>query len=120
MNAIKGAKYLLKAHAVKVLTTSSSTLVSNAFEMPEGGMLWPLMLGGPDATTATLSVAHLPAAVVESSFEVMLPSAEDHSWKPVPSASVKILGSGKATLSNVPLLRGCALVRIKPATVIVI
>ena len=63
------------------------------------------LLGGPDATTATLSVAYMPTAFVESSFEFMLPSAKDHSWKPLPAAKGKLLGSGKATLSNVPLFR---------------
>ena len=139
MNAIKGAKYLFKTHAVTVRAADNknATLVANAFEMPttspssssekgEGGApfgvgytgygtLWPVMLGGGGSTTssATLDVAYLPPSTTASSFEVMLPST-DHSWKALPAANVTLDAKGAKATLKIPLFHGCALVRVKP------
>lgn len=132
------------AVSVRAVGGTSATLVANAFEMPSPssltassppvvgagggmdgaaasspsyngyGMLWPVMLGGGNATSsATLVVAYLPPSTLTSSFEVMLPST-DHSWKALPASDVMLDAEGGNATIIIPLFHGCALVRVKP------
>ena len=120
--ALRGAKWLLKPHAVNVTAASSpsSTLVANVFELPHApglATLWAVMLGGGDGvTTATLSVGYLPPASAGNAltFEVLRPG-EGSAWSVLPASAV-VMGEDAGTTAKltVPLKRGCAMVRVKP------
>ena len=108
--ALRGAKYLLKAHAVSV---SGGPAVANAYELPHApgaASLWAVMLGG-NQSSAALTVAHLPSG--EPKFEVLHPGKE-HAWAALPAGAVKRAEDGGAELA-VPLRQGCAMVRVAPA-----
>jgi hypothetical protein len=71
-SSLRGAKWLLKAHAVNV---TGGPAVANVFELPHSpgqAGLWALMLGG-NQTGASLSVAYLHADIGPGSFEVLHP-----------------------------------------------
>ena len=108
--ALRGTKYLLKAHAVSV---SGGPAVANAYELPHApgaASLWAVMLGG-NQSSAALTVAHLPSG--EPKFEVLHPGKE-HAWAALPAGVVKRAEDGAAELVAVPLRQGCAMVRVAP------
>ena len=113
-SSLVGAKWLLKPHAVNV---TGGAAVANVFELPhapETATLWAVMLG-QGQSVAKLSIAYLPTASGEAevalNFEVMHPGL-DHTWTPLPAGAVKAgVGAGTAELA-VPLVQGCAMVRV--------
>ena len=110
MSSLIGAKWLLKGHAVNV---TGGPAVANAFETPQAGVgsaaLWAVMLGG-NQTTATLSVAYLPAGSGSVKFEVLHPGPSVD-WTPLPGSEVR-KGDEVSAVLTVPLAQGCAMVRV--------
>eukprot|EP01050_Picozoa_sp_SAG11_P011459 SAG11_NODE_1214_length_5503_cov_5.844560_2_plen_791_part_00 len=113
--ALRGAKYLLRPHAINV----TKPALANVYELPHApglATLWSVMLGG-NQSSAVLSVAFLPTATTVGAtapganrFEVMHPGA--HDWKPLPPTAAHLVHGGGAAKLTVPLERGCALVRL--------
>lgn len=115
MRSMVGAKWLLKAHAVNV---TGGPARANAFEMPTApgsATLWAVMLGG-NQTTAELSVGYLPETelgVAEATkFEVLHPGASD-GWTPLLfGGGGGGVGEAREAQLKVPLVQGCAMVRV--------
>jgi hypothetical protein len=98
-NAMRGRKWLLLPDIIKV---TSGNARANIFEV-ESGFVIPVVFGGT-ATSATVEVGALPVKRLHS-IEVLHPGvAGGASIKPTPKADGMVL--------TVPLVNGCAMVRV--------
>lgn len=105
--ALRGKKWVLAPHAVEVI---GATAKANVFAVPDGYAV-PVTFGGAaGSVTVQLRLPNLPAGGgPEPLWEVLQPGREE-----------KLVGkatrSGDGWRLEVPLYRGCALVRIKVKT----
>ena len=98
LDAMRGKRWVLEPHAVEV---KGATAKANLFEVP-GGYVVPVVFGGK-AKTASI-ILRLPAQS-KLAAQVLHPGSED--WKLLDCAQ-----DGPTTQIDVPLERGCAMVRL--------
>ncbi len=98
----RGKKWVLEAHAVEVQDQAAK---ANVFETPSGHVI-PVVFGGykPEVTVVLRRFKGLPQNPV---FEALHPGRNE--WVPV-----KTDDDGKRLRLAVPLVRGCAMVRVSP------
>lgn len=99
LEALRGKQWLFKPHVVKV---AGNTAKANIFQVPEGYVI-PVTFGG-NATLAQVIIRHLNA--VDGQATVIHPGEKD--WAPLP-----LEVEGDEIVLNVPLSRGCAMVRLQ-------
>ena len=98
-NAMKGRKWLLDPHILKV---TSGNARANIFEVSSGFVI-PVVFGG-SATSATVEVGTLPISQLHS-VEVLHPGVAE-------PTVITPDTQGDRMVLNVPLINGCAMVRI--------
>ena len=97
--AMRGAKWLLKPHALNV--SAGGSVLANAFELPHApgkASLWVLALGG-NQSSAELSVAHLAAGVSSAGFEVLHPRHIPLPKLPTPAATLPCKSAPQLTFT---------------------
>jgi hypothetical protein len=99
LEALRGKQWVLKPHVVEVM---DNTAKANIFEVP-GGYVVPVTFGG-DATTARVILRYLDKNAGQAT--VIHPSETD--WAQLPMET-----QGDRTILDVPLVRGCAMVRLQ-------
>lgn len=99
-NAMRGKKWVLQPHVVKV---TGNNALANVFEV-KGGFVVPIMFGG-SANSATVELNNLPIETLHS-VEVLQPGVA------TPVALTATQNGDIITLTDVPLVRGCAMVKI--------
>jgi len=98
-NAMRGRKWVLEPHVLKV---TSGNARANLFEV-DSGYVVPVVFGGT-AASATVEIGALPITQPQA-VEVLHPGAA------APTAITPLMQDGRMVL-NVPLVNGCAMVRI--------
>ena len=102
LNAIRGKRWVLLPHVIAV---ENDVALANLFEVP-GGYAAPIVFGGSN-TTARVRVRGLPQLPV--TFDVLHPGSET----PV---AISPANRDGGLVFDVPLVRGCAVVRMKVKT----
>jgi len=100
LNAMRGKKWVLLSHVIEV---EDHLTKANIFEVP-GGFIIPVMFGG-EASSAKVTIRNLQNIIV-SKIEAIHPGGEK--W-----ISVNAYRTDKSIEIDVPLQRGCAMVRIR-------
>jgi hypothetical protein len=102
--AMRGATWVLQAHAVSVDNVTATPLGINANAMTTpSSLLWTVMQG-KNMTSATLRLRYTASDV---GFEVLHPGSASCGWSPVKEVEPQ----GQEVLVTVPLQHGCALLR---------
>ena len=101
-DAIRGKQWVLSAHAVRV---KGGSALANLFKVP-GGDVVPVVHGLGSEATVVLRNPQLVAAAATLHVDVLHPGA-------APSTSVEVVREDGALRLTVPLVRGCALVRLR-------
>ncbi len=99
-NAMRGKKWVLIPHVIEV---ASGNALANLFEV-KSGFVMPVMFGG-SATTATVELGPLPIAQLHS-VEVLHPGVAS-------ATPITPTQQGGRIVLEVPLVRGCAMVRME-------
>ena len=102
LDAIRGKRWVLRPHVVEV---PSKNAKANLFEVP-GGYVLPVTFGG-QASAATVVLAGLPKLAGQTSFRVEMIHPGENSWSSLPAGD-----DGGQLRLEVPLCRGCAMVKL--------
>jgi len=100
LNAMRGKKWVLRPHVIEV---KDHLAKANIFKVP-GGFIIPVVFGG-EVSRAKVIIRNLPDTI-ESKIEAIHPGSEK--W-----ISVNACRTDKSIEIDVPLQRGCAMVRIR-------
>jgi hypothetical protein len=100
MDAIRGKKWVLAPHAVSV---EGGAAKANVFEVA-GGWVVPVVFGG-GRTSVRITLRVPPDLAGLKTARALHPGSEE--WAPV-----TVSGQGAALTLDVPLVRGCAIVRL--------
>ncbi|HOZ48977.1 MAG TPA: chitobiase/beta-hexosaminidase C-terminal domain-containing protein [Candidatus Hydrogenedentes bacterium] len=111
LDALRGKRWVLEPHAVEVAGNGAK---ANLFEVP-GGYVAPVTFAG-DATEAHVVLRHLTRLPGQRAFHGELVHPGETEWAPL-----TVEDDGAQVALNVPLERGCAMVKlstswIAPAT----
>jgi hypothetical protein len=102
LDAMRGRKWVLRAHAVEVVGHKAK---ANFFEVP-GGYVVPVTFGGQESK-ACVVLHGLPRLAEQKAFRSEVLHPGETGWTPL--AATK---RGDDLVLDVPLVRGCAMVRL--------
>jgi hypothetical protein len=102
LDAIRGKKWVLLPHVIQVQNQEAK---ANIFEVP-GGYVIPVIFG-PEKSTVKIVLRNLPGATKQKKFSAEAIHPGTTKWAPV-----KLAKSDDQLILDVPLKRGCAMVRL--------
>jgi hypothetical protein len=97
---LRGKQWVLEPHCVEV---ASGAAKANLFKV-SGGWVAPVMFGGTN-TSVTLRIRHVPELRRNDACEIFYPGSS--AW-----VTARTSGSGETLEIQVPLQRGCAMVKL--------
>jgi hypothetical protein len=102
MDTLRGREWVLQPHVIEVPDEQAKV---NLFSVP-GGYLVPVMFGG-SAKSARIILHNLPRLPGQQGFRIQALHPGQETWAPV-----KATDQERSLLIDVPLVRGCAMLRL--------